>query len=54
MQNGFRCSEKGEPGERGEKGEKGDADRVSYPPLICILALFILIQTNVHFRFRLV
>lgn len=24
MQNGLRCTEKGEPGERGPKGEKGD------------------------------
>jgi hypothetical protein len=25
MQNGFRCTEKGEPGERGEKGDKGSS-----------------------------
>ena len=24
MQNGFRCSDKGEPGDRGEKGDKGE------------------------------
>ena len=28
MQNGFRCTEKGEPGERGEKGEKGGSSSV--------------------------
>lgn len=31
MQNGFRCTEKGEPGERGEKGDKGSSiDGVSF------------------------
>lgn len=36
MQNGFRCSEKGEPGERGEKGEKGETDGVSEFNLLLI------------------